>query len=63
MTTNVADVCSCRGLVGTNSHSARFPYIPLPHVYDVIKSDIKNFVASNNLPFRIITDKTTRHLT
>ena len=33
------------------------------HVY-VIKSDIKNFVTSNNLPLGTMTDKTrTRHLT
>ena len=60
---HVADVYNCGGLVGTKNHSARFPYLCLPHVYDVIKSDTKKFIASNNLPLGIMTDKmTTRHL-
>lgn len=28
------DVYSCGGLVSTNSHSARFPYLFLSHVYE-----------------------------
>ena len=35
---DIADVYSCGRLVGTKNHSARFPYLFLPHVYDVIKN-------------------------
>lgn len=31
---HVEDVYSCGGLVSTKSHSARFPYLFLSHVYE-----------------------------
>ena len=61
---HVADVYNCGGLVGSKNHSGKFPYSFLPHVYDVIRSEIKDYITLNFLPFGIMADKmTTRHLT
>ena len=59
---HVADVDSCGGFVGTKNHSARFPYL-FYHMYMMLLNLISNFVASNNFPFGIMTDKMTRQLT
>ena len=50
--------------MGTKNHSTFFPRTFLPNVYDVIRSDISQFVVSNNLPFGLLADKMiTKHLT
>ena len=50
--------------LGSKNHYAWFPYLFLPHLYDVIRSDIKKFIIMNKLPFGVMTDKmTTKHLT
>lgn len=46
---HIADAYNCGGVVGSKNHSSRFPYLFLPHLYDVIRSDIKNFVIINKL--------------
>ena len=33
---HIADVYNCGDLFGSKNHSARFPYLFLPHLYDVI---------------------------
>ena len=52
------------GLIGSKNHSRMFPYKFLPHIYNVIRTSIKNFIITNKLPFGILADKmTSNHLT
>ena len=61
---HIVDIYSSGGLVGTKNHSKNFPSLFLPHIYDVVRSNVSNYVTSNILPFGLIADKmTTKHLT
>ena len=61
---HIADIFNSGGTVGTKNHSKRFPGLFLPHVYNVIRSDIKNYIVNNDLPFGVVADKmTSNHLT
>ena len=41
---HITDVYNCGGLVGTKNHSRMFPGYFLPHVYNVIRSDIVTYL-------------------
>ena len=61
---HIADMYNSGGLVGSKNHSKNFPALFLPHLYDVLRSNVSNYVTANNLPFGLLADKmTTKHLT
>ena len=61
---HITDIFTAGGKTGSKNHSRNFPGFFLPHIYDVIRSDVKDYVLLNDLPFGIIADKmTTSHLT
>ena len=54
---HITDVYTCGGLVGTKNHSKRFPELLLPHLYNVLRTDVRNFIVSSNLPYDILETK------
>ena len=61
---HITDIYNCGGIIGSKNHSRMFPYKFLPHIYNVIRTSIKNFIVTNKLPFGILADKmTSKHLT
>ena len=61
---HITDIYNCGGIIGSKNHSRMFPYKFLPHIYNVIRTSIKNFIVTNKLTFGILADKmTSKHLT
>ena len=61
---HITDTYNCGRLVGTKNHSALFPGKFVPYLYDVLRSDLRNFVLTNKLPLGLMEDKiTSKHLT
>ena len=60
----VTDPYNCGGLVGTKNRNAMFLGKFVPYVYDFLRSDLRNFVLTNKLPYGLMADKmTSKHLT
>ena len=61
---HITDIFAAGGVTGSKNHSKRFPGLLLPHLYDVIRSDVREYIVQNELPFGIMADKmTSGHLT
>ena len=45
---HVADIFTAGGLVGSKNHSKNFPALFLPHLYDILRSSVSNYMTENN---------------